>query len=77
LPGDLNLVLKLARRIFLGLIAQTAVAVACGSAYQAAMEARDDRRYPAPGKAHFIHLTEPDLIVDSVAQVVSAVREAR
>jgi pimeloyl-ACP methyl ester carboxylesterase len=50
LPGDVNHVLKLARRIFLGLIALTAVAVACGSAYQAAMEARDDRKYPAPGK---------------------------
>ena len=31
----------------------------------------------ATQSAHFIHRTEPDLIVDSVAQVVRAVRETR
>jgi pimeloyl-ACP methyl ester carboxylesterase len=50
LPGDLSHFLKLARRIFLGLISLAVVAAACGWAYQAAMEARDDRRFPAPGK---------------------------
>ena len=42
--------MKAAKRILLGLVALVLAAPLLGWTYQTAMEARDDRRYPAPGR---------------------------
>jgi hypothetical protein len=41
---------KRTRRILLGSVGLTAIAIVAGVVYQAVMEARDDRRYPPPGR---------------------------
>jgi pimeloyl-ACP methyl ester carboxylesterase len=42
--------LRLARRLLFGLVALVALVLVSGWVYQTSMEARDDRRYPPPGR---------------------------